>query len=60
MEPTPTHESWVIGKNRITVHNLVLLSVANDAEGVYEAEIHLVHCRDDPAAMFAAMQREVR
>ena len=48
---------WKIGRGAITLDSLVLIAVSNDAEDVFEAEIHVVFPRNDPASMLAALRR---
>jgi len=50
-------EGWKLGKGAINLENLILVSVSNGEDGVFEAEIHVVLTRNDPMAMLAALRR---
>ncbi|KAH9919688.1 uncharacterized protein B0H18DRAFT_1122334 [Fomitopsis serialis] len=50
-------EGWKLGRGAITIENLILVSVSNGQDGVFEAEIHVVLTRNDPMAMLAALRR---
>lgn len=51
------HQGWLVGKSGINIHNVVLLSIFNDVEDVYEAEVDIVLSRNDPATLLAAAMR---
>lgn len=55
--PANRHGCWFVGKGGISIHNLVLLSISNDVDDVYEAELDVVLGRYDPVAMLAAAMR---
>ncbi|KZT70254.1 hypothetical protein DAEQUDRAFT_764716 [Daedalea quercina L-15889] len=48
---------WTIGKGAITLSSLVLVAVSNDMDDVFEAEIHVVFNRNDPASMLAELRQ---
>ncbi|KAH9833849.1 uncharacterized protein C8Q71DRAFT_178191 [Rhodofomes roseus] len=50
-------EGWRVGKGCIALENLILVSISNDSDDIYEAEIHVVLGRNDPANMLAALRR---